>query len=120
MLDELAHDHHVRGAVRDRQARRGHGAVQHREAQGPGLLQGMGGPVDPGEPVRGVLSGGDGEGGPVAAADVDDHRRAGNLLQDPGQHPGLALGPVQARAERDVRALVELLQRAGRPRVGWH
>ncbi len=114
VLDQLAHDHHVRGAVRDRQARPGHAAAQHGEAEGPRLPQGMVGPVDADEPVRRVLLRRDREGGAVAAPHVDDHRRAGRVPvpQDPGQHPGLALGAVQARAERDAGALVELLQRA--------
>ena len=83
MLDQLAHDHHVRGAVRDRQARRGHARAHHREAEGLRLAQGVAGPVDPGEPVRRIVLGRDGERGAVAAAQVDDHRRAGTLRRIP-------------------------------------
>ncbi len=95
MLDQLTHDHHVRGAVGDRQARFP-GAADHCQAAGPGLAQRVGGPVDPGEVVLRILGGGDRERGAVAAAQVEDHRRGGQVAQNPGQHPGLAPGAIRA------------------------
>src|SRR5207248_7283150 len=103
------------GTVGDRQAR-GHAAAQDGEAEDSRLSQAVGGPVDPSEPVPLVLACHGREGRAVAAPHIDDDRRAAEIpvAQHPGQHPGLAPGPVRPRAERDTRGLVELLKRVAR------
>lgn len=93
VLDDLAEQHGVHGAVPERQPGAGQFAPDGVRQPGAGPLEGVLGPVDADDPVTGEERGGGGGGGAVAAADVEDGARFFfGGPESPDQHAGLAQG----------------------------
>jgi len=114
VLDELAHDHDVGGTRAHRQAGRLDGRTHQAQSEPPGAGQAFPRPVETSHPVPGTGPHRLGHRRAVTAADVQDISLAWHIPQHRSEHPRLPPGPVRARTQRNVLALIE---RDGHPRT---
>src|SRR6266567_2704376 len=114
MLDQLAHDHDIRGVCGQRQAGRLDAALHQGQAPPTGVPKRAGRPVKADHAMPWVGSGREAGRRPVTAAHVKYQRRDGHAAQHPGQQVGHPPRAVLAGTGRSLRVLVELVQRLAR------